>query len=179
MIAELGHFALWLALATCLAQALLPVLGYARGDARLMQMGISGAQTQFALIVIAYALLTTAFVQNDFSLAYVAGNSHTELPLIYRISAVWGAHEGSLLLWMLMLSGWGAAVSVFNARLPREITALVLATLGAISIGFLLFLLLTSNPFDRLFPIPLQGRDLNPLLQDPGLIVHPPLLYMG
>jgi cytochrome c-type biogenesis protein CcmF len=115
----------------------------------------------------------------DWSVAYVAANSNSALPLIYRISAVWGAHEGSLLLWVLMLSGWTLAVSVFNRRLPAEITATVLAVLGAISVGFLLFMLTTSNPFARAFPVPADGRDLNPLLQDPGLIIHPPMLYMG
>jgi cytochrome c-type biogenesis protein CcmF len=137
------------------------------------------AQAQFALVAVAYACLTWAFISFDWSVAYVAGHSHSELPLAYRISAVWGAHEGSLLLWMLMLSGWTLAVALFNRRLPVEISAIVLAVLGALSVGFLLFMLLTSNPFDRAFPVPLDGQDLNPLLQDPGLIIHPPMLYMG
>lgn len=179
MSAELGHFALILALGVALLQAILPTVGYARRDARLMAVGASGAQAQFVAVLFAYGLLTLAFIDNDFSLLYVAENSHSQLPLIYRISAVWGAHEGSLLLWLLMLCGWGFAVSIFNRRLPSEVSALVLATMGAISVGFLLFMLLTSNPFDRLFPIPAEGRDLNPLLQDPGLVIHPPMLYMG
>ena len=179
MIAETGHFALWLALAVALTQAVVPVVGYAQRRLRWMNLAASAAQAQFALSLVAYVCLSTAFWQNDFSVAYVAANSHTDLPLIYRLSAVWGAHEGSLLLWMLMLAGWSFAVSVFNRRLPSEISSLVLAALGAVSVGFLLFMLLTSNPFERHFPIPLQGRDLNPLLQDPGLIIHPPMLYMG
>ncbi len=178
-MAEIGHYALILALGVAIAQALMPALGYWRGDARWLAIGASGAQTQFALVLTAYAALTLSFVNNDFSVAYVAANSHSQLPLIYRLSAVWGAHEGSLLLWMLMLSGWGFAVSLSSRRLPADIAGLVLATLGAIGVGFLLFMLFTSNPFDRAFPVPLEGRDLNPLLQDPGLIVHPPMLYMG
>ncbi len=178
-MAEIGHYALILALAVAIAQGVLPVLGYWRGDQRLLGIGVSGAQTQFALVVLAYAALSLAFVDNDFSLTYVASNSHSQLPLIYRLSAVWGAHEGSLLMWLLMLTGWGFAVSLSSRRLPPDIAALVLATMGAISVGFLLFMLATSNPFERQFPVPAEGRDLNPLLQDPGLIIHPPMLYMG
>ena len=179
MIAELGHFALWLALAVSITQAVVPTVGYARRNVRWMALAGSAAQVQFLLVFVSYLCLSDAFWHNDFSVAYVAANSHSALPLIYRLSAVWGAHEGSLLLWMLMLAGWSFAVSIFNRRLPAEVSSLVLATLGAISIGFLLFMLLTSNPFDRAFPVPLDGRDLNPLLQDPGLIIHPPMLYMG
>jgi cytochrome c-type biogenesis protein CcmF len=178
-MAEIGHYALILALGVALAQSVLPVIGYVRRDSRWLAIGVSGAQTQFGLVVLAYAMLTLAFVYNDFSLAYVASNSHSALPLIYRLSAVWGAHEGSLLLWLLMLTGWGFAVSLSSRKLPTDIAALVLATMGAISVGFILFMLFTSNPFDRVFPVPLEGRDLNPLLQDPGLIIHPPTLYMG
>ncbi|HEY0975677.1 MAG TPA: heme lyase CcmF/NrfE family subunit [Solimonas sp.] len=179
MIPELGHFALWVALAVGLLQVVLPALGVWRRNPRLMAMGASGAQAQFFLIAVSYACLTWAFVTRDWSVAYVAANSHSELPLMYRISAVWGAHEGSMLLWVLMLTGWGFAVSVFNRRLPADLAATTLSVLGALNIGFLLFMLLTSNPFAREFPVPLDGRDLNPLLQDPGLIIHPPLLYMG
>ena len=179
MIAELGHFALWLALAVSVIQAVVPTVGYARRDLRWMALAPSAAQAQFWLVTVSFVCLSQAFWVNDFSVAYVAANSHSDLPLIYRLSAVWGAHEGSLLLWMLMLAGWGLAVSIFNRRLPSDVASLVLATMGAISIGFLLFMLLTSNPFDRHFPIPAEGRDLNPLLQDPGLIIHPPMLYMG
>ena len=179
MIAELGHFALWLALAVALVQTLVPGAGYARRNVRWMSMAGTAAQAQFLLVLVAYLCLSEAFRQNDFSVAYVAANSHSALPLIYRLSAVWGAHEGSLLLWLLMLSGWSFAVSIFNRRLPAEVSSLVLAALGAVSVGFMLFMLLTSNPFERVFPAPLEGRDLNPLLQDPGLIIHPPMLYMG
>jgi len=178
-MAEIGHYALVLALGVAIAQAILPVIGYLRRDSRLLAIGVSGAQTQFPLVLLAYAILTLAFVQGDFSLLYVASNSHSDLPLIYRFTAVWGAHEGSLLLWVLMLSGWTFAVSLSSKRLPPDIAALVLATLGAIAVGFLLFLLTVSNPFERVFPIPPEGRDLNPLLQDPGMIIHPPTLYMG
>ncbi|MDB5971096.1 MAG: heme lyase CcmF/NrfE family subunit [Hydrocarboniphaga sp.] len=178
-MAEIGHFALILALGVAIAQTVLPVIGYLRRDSRWLAIGVSGAQTQFGLIVLAYAALTLAFIYNDFSLKYVEANSHSALPLIYRLSAVWGAHEGSLLLWVLMLTGWGFAVSLSSRRLPADIAALVLATMGSISVGFLLFMLFTSNPFERQFPVPLEGHDLNPLLQDPGLIIHPPTLYMG
>jgi cytochrome c-type biogenesis protein CcmF len=179
MIPELGHIALILALGVVLLQVALPAYGLARGDARAVAAARSCAMAQFGLIALAYVCLSLAFAQNDFSVAYVAANSHTNLPLAYRLTAVWGSHEGSLLLWVLMLSGWTVAVSVFNRNLPENITALVLAVLGAVATGFLLFMLLTSNPFDRQFPLPDEGRDLNPLLQDPGMIIHPPMLYMG
>ncbi|WP_020649831.1 heme lyase CcmF/NrfE family subunit [Solimonas variicoloris] len=179
MIPELGHFALVAALLVALLQVALPALGVWRRDRRLMAVASSAAQTQFLLILFAYLCLTWAFVTRDWSVAYVAANSHSELPLAYRVSAVWGAHEGSMLLWVLMLSGWAAAVSVFNRRLPPDLAATTLAVLGAVGVGFLLFILLTSNPFERSFPVPADGRDLNPLLQDPGLVIHPPMLYMG
>jgi cytochrome c-type biogenesis protein CcmF len=179
MTAELGHFALILALAAALAQVLVPAWGLATRNARALAVAGSAAQVQFFLIFAAYLALTSCFIEKDFSVAYVAANSHSELPLMYRISAVWGAHEGSLLLWGLMLAGWTFAVSVFNRRLPTDLAATVLAVLGFVSVGFLLFMLITSNPFERLFPVPMEGRDLNPLLQDPGLIIHPPMLYMG
>ena len=179
MTPELGHFALVLALVAALAQTFIPAWGLVTRNARLQAVAGSAAQAQFFLIAVSFAALTWAFVQKDFSVLYVADNSHSKLPLMYRISAVWGAHEGSLLLWGLMLSGWTLAVSLFNRRLPAELSATAMAVLGAVSVGFLLFMLLTSNPFERVFPVPLDGRDLNPLLQDPGLIVHPPMLYMG
>ncbi|SEQ60941.1 cytochrome c-type biogenesis protein CcmF [Solimonas aquatica] len=179
MIPELGHFALIAALLVAVLQLLLPAWGVYRRDRRLMATAASAAQTQFLLILTSYLCLTWAFVSRDWSLAYVAANSHSDLPLAYRISAVWGAHEGSMLLWVLMLSAWGAAVSVFNRRLPPDLAATTLAVLGAVGIGFLLFILLTSNPFTVNFPVPDNGRDLNPLLQDPGLVIHPPMLYMG
>jgi cytochrome c-type biogenesis protein CcmF len=179
MIPELGHLALILALGVAILQVALPVYGLRRGDARAVAAARSAAMTQFGLVLLAHVCLSLAFVNHDFSVIYVAANSHSDLPLMYQLTAVWGGHEGSLLLWVLMLSGWTLAVSVFNRNLPSNITALVLAVLGAVSIGFLLFMLVTSNPFDRHFPIPADGRDLNPLLQDPGMIIHPPMLYMG
>ncbi len=179
MIPEIGHFALLAALAVALIQVALPLLGVWLGRPRWMEVAVSAAQTQFVLILVAYLCLTWSFIDMDWSVAYVASNSHSQLPLMYRISAVWGAHEGSMLLWVLILAGWMTAVSIFNERLPRDVLAMTLAVLGAISIGFLLFILLTSDPFARQFPVPLDGRDLNPLLQDPGLVIHPPLLYMG
>ena len=179
MTPELGHFALILALIASLAQTVVPAWGLWKGNARAQAVAGSAAQAQFFLVAVSFVALTWAFVQKDFSVVYVADNSHSKLPLIYRISAVWGAHEGSLLLWGLMLSGWTLAVTLFNRRLPADLSATAIAVLGAVSSGFLLFMLLTSNPFDRQFPVPLEGRDLNPLLQDPGLIIHPPMLYMG
>jgi cytochrome c-type biogenesis protein CcmF len=133
----------------------------------------------FVFILLAFCLLTYSFIQNDFSVMYVAKNSNTGLPLAYRISAVWGAHEGSLLLWAFLLACWTVAVAIFSRSLPQIMVARVISIMGMVSIGFLLFMLFTSNPFDRLFPAALEGRDLNPLLQDPGLIFHPPMLYMG
>jgi cytochrome c-type biogenesis protein CcmF len=179
MTPELGHFALILALGVALLQMGVPAWGLVRGDERAIASARSSALTVFVLLLISYLCLTWSFVQNDFSVIYVASNSHSELPLMYRLSAVWGAHEGSLLLWVLIQAGWTLAVSQFNRRLPSDISALVLIVLAAVIIGFLLFMLLTSNPFDRQFPIPADGADLNPLLQDPGLIIHPPMLYMG
>jgi cytochrome c-type biogenesis protein CcmF len=179
VIPELGHFAVILALGIALMQAIVPLLGWRRRDARLLAFAGSAAQGQFLCAAAAYACLTYAFITKDFSVAYVAENDHSQLPLIYRITAVWGAHEGSLLLWVLILSGWTLAVSVFNRRLPLDLSALVLSVLGMISTGFYLFILLTSSPFSRVVPAPAEGRDLNPILQDPGLAIHPPMLYMG
>ena len=179
MIPEIGHIALILALLASLFQVAIPALGFWRRDPAAIQVAFSGAMVVFALVMLAYACLTLSFINNDFSVAYVAANSHSELPLMFRISAVWGAHEGSLLLWIMMLVGWSFAVSRFNRRLPTDVAASALIVLALIAIGFLLFTLLTSNPFERHFPVPLEGRDLNPLLQDPGLIIHPPMLYMG
>jgi len=179
MIPELGHFALILALVLALVQGTFPLLGAQRRDPALMAIAPAAARAQFLAIVAAYLCLSWAFVSNDFSVTYVASNSNTALPFVYRLSAVWGAHEGSLLLWALILAGWTFAVTLFVRALPAAFSARVLAVMGLISVGFLLFMLATSNPFDRLLPPAAQGRDLNPLLQDPGLIVHPPLLYMG
>jgi len=179
MIPELGHFALILALILALVQSIFPLIGAARGIPNWMAVARPAAVGQFVFISLAYFSLTYAFIQNDFSVLYVASNSNTSLPLIYRIVSVWGGHEGSLLLWSLILAGWMVAVVWFSRSLPEAMVARVLAVMGFISMGFLLFMLVTSNPFDRLVNPPLNGRDLNPLLQDPGLIIHPPMLYMG
>ncbi|WNW11102.1 heme lyase CcmF/NrfE family subunit [Pseudomonas sp. DTU_2021_1001937_2_SI_NGA_ILE_001] len=180
MIPELGHLAMILALCFALVQACVPLIGAWRGDVLWMDLGRPAAWGQFAFLVFAFACLTQAFMSDDFSVAYVAQNSNSALPWYYKFSAVWGAHEGSLLLWALILGGWTFAVSVLSRQLPREMLARVLAVMGMISVGFLSFLILTSNPFLRILPqTPANGRDLNPLLQDIGLIVHPPMLYMG
>ncbi len=179
MIPEIGHFALILALGLALVQGVLPLVGAARGNVAWMAAARPLAQGLFVFVAIAYACLTYAFVTNDFSVLYTATHSNSALPLQYRIAGVWGGHEGSLLLWVLMLAGWTLAVSVFSRRLPLEMVARVIGVLGWITVGFLLFTLLTSNPFERLIPPAPDGRDLNPLLQDPGLVIHPPLLYMG
>lgn len=179
MLPEIGHFALILALVFALLQVILPTIGLIRADFALGGLSKSLLWMQFIWIIVAFAILMNAFVVDDFSVKYVANNSNTQLPDIFKISAVWGAHEGSLLLWALILSAWSVAVSIFSKRLPAQVLNHILIILGLISIGFLLFLLLTSNPFERLDIIPLQGRELNPLLQDFGLIIHPPMLYMG
>ncbi|QIZ25615.1 heme lyase NrfEFG subunit NrfE [Pseudomonas aeruginosa] len=180
MIPELGHLALILALCLALVQSSLPLVGAWRGDRQWMSLARPAAWGQFAFLAFAFGCLTWAFLRDDFSVAYVAGNSNSALPWYYKFSAVWGAHEGSLLLWALILGGWTFAVSIFSRQLPEVMLARVLAVMGMISTGFLLFLIITSNPFSRLLPqTPMDGNDLNPLLQDVGLIVHPPMLYMG
>jgi cytochrome c-type biogenesis protein CcmF len=180
MIPELGHLAMILALCLCMAQATLPLIGAWRGDHQWMSLAQPAAWGQFAFLLFSFLCLTYAFMVDDFSVAYVANNSNSALPWYYKFSAVWGAHEGSLLLWALILAGWTFAVAIFSRHLPEEMLARVLAVMGMISVGFLLFLIITSNPFERLLPnSPVDGRDLNPLLQDFGLIVHPPMLYMG
>ncbi|MBY6063587.1 heme lyase CcmF/NrfE family subunit [Pseudidiomarina sediminum] len=180
MIAEIGQFSLALALAFSFLLAVYPLWGASKGHSGAMLLARPLAYGQFLFTAIAYVALTWGFVVHDFSIAYVAANSNSQLPLIYRITAVWGSHEGSFLLWMLMQAGWIAAVAAFSRRMPMSMMARVLAILGLISIGFYLFMLTVSNPFDRVLPwIPVDGRDLNPLLQDPGMIIHPPLLYMG
>ena len=178
MIAEIGHFALILALCLSIVQALGPLVGGIWRQPAWALLTIPAARWQFGCLCIAFACLTLAFITQDFSVAYVAQNSNPDLPMHYRISAVWGAHEGSLLLWVVLLAGWTVAVSIFNRSLPITVTTRVLAVLGAVSIGFLSFTVFTSNPFLRQFPAVARG-DLNPLLQDPGLIIHPPMLYMG
>ncbi|AHE99570.1 heme lyase CcmF/NrfE family subunit [Thioalkalivibrio paradoxus] len=179
MVAELGLFALILALLLAIAQGTLPLIGAARGDVALMAVGRSAAFGQLFFIALAYAALTYAFVTDDFSLRYVATHSNSLLPTQYKISGVWGGHEGSLLLWVLILSLWSAAVATFSRSLPREVLARVLGVMGLVAIGFIGFTLFTSSPFERLLPAAMEGRDLNPMLQDPGLIFHPPMLYMG
>ncbi len=179
MIPELGHFALILALVVSLLQGALPLVGAHRNRLAWIGFARPAAQTAAALITFAFGCLTWAFVANDFSVAYVANHSNSLLPIQYRVSGVWGGHEGSLLLWVLMLTWWALAVTFFSRELPEAMVARVVATLGLVTAGFLLFILFTSNPFDRLLPGAEEGRDLNPLLQDPGLIIHPPLLYMG
>jgi len=179
MTPELGQFALCLALIVALAQSFFPLLGASRQNFGWMALARPAAQAQALLVAFAFGCLTYAFVANDFSVAYVAMHSNTALPLHYRIAGVWGGHEGSLLLWALMLGVWMTAVSLFSTHLPEEIVARVLGVMGLVSAGFLAFLLFTSNPFDRLLPPAADGRDLNPLLQDPGMVLHPPMLYMG
>ncbi len=179
LIPELGHYALCLALALALTQCLLPLAGGLLRLPALRAAASSAAVGQALFVALSFAALTACFVLNDFSLSYVANNSNTRLPVAYRVAAVWGAHEGSLLLWVLMLSIWTTAVAWYSRNLPQDVAATLLAVLGAVSVGFILFMLGTSNPFDRLFPAAEEGRDLNPLLQDPGLVIHPPMLYMG
>jgi cytochrome c-type biogenesis protein CcmF len=179
MIPELGHFALILALLVALAQGILPLAGAARGAPRLMALARPAARAQALLVALAFGCLAWAFVSNDFSVQNVAANSNSELPLHYRFAATWGSHEGSLLLWTLMLGGWSFAVTLFSRNLPQTLLARVISVMGLVSVGFLLFLLFTSNPFERLVPPAAEGRDLNPLLQDPGMVFHPPILYMG
>lgn len=179
MIPEIGNFALIIALFLTVIQAVLPLVGASLGISRWVALAKPATLAQLLFVAIAYGCLTWAFLQNDFSVLYVASNSNTELPLIYLISGVWGAHEGSLLLWSLILAIWSAAVALFSPNVPHIMRARVLAVMGFVSFGFLLFILLTSNPFDRLFPAAVEGRDLNPLLQDVGLAIHPPMLYIG
>jgi cytochrome c-type biogenesis protein CcmF len=179
MIPELGHFALWIALGVAGVLGVMPMLGAARARSDWMALARPSARLLFALVAFAFVCLALSFVGNDFSVLYVATNSNRTLPLHYRITAVWGGHEGSILLWLLMLTFWTLAVATFSRHLPDKVMARILAVMGLLSFGFLLFLLATSNPFDRLFPAALEGRDLNPLLQDPGMVIHPPMLYMG
>ena len=174
MIPELGQLALCLALAVALVQAIVPLVNPATGG-----LARSAAQAQAMLVAFAFGCLTWSFVTNDFSVSYVAMNSNSALPLQYRVAGVWGGHEGSFLLWCLILCVWMVAVSLFSAHLPEDMAARVLGVMGMLSAGFIAFMLFASNPFERLFPAPPDGRDLNPLLQDPGMVIHPPMLYMG
>ncbi|MDP5211210.1 heme lyase CcmF/NrfE family subunit [Microbulbifer sp. 2205BS26-8] len=180
MIPELGHVALIAGFLLSIALSALPIAGSYTARPLWMEVGRPLAFGVFAFVLIAFACLTVAFVQSDFTVNYVAQNSNRILPIYYKITAVWGGHEGSILLWLLMQAGWAAAVALFGHQLPPELSARVLSVLGMVLVGFFLFILLTSNPFDRTLPFPpVEGSDLNPLLQDPGMIVHPPLLYMG
>jgi len=179
VIPELGQLALALALAVALIQGSLPIVGAAKGNLAWMSLARPAAQAQAVLVAAAFGCLVYSFASNDFSVQYVAQHSNSALPLQYRIAGAWGGHEGSLLLWCLMLGVWMTAVTLFSAHLPEEMTARVLGVMGLVSAGFIAFMLFTSNPFDRLFPAAEDGRDLNPLLQDPGMVIHPPMLYMG
>ncbi|MCP4075733.1 MAG: heme lyase CcmF/NrfE family subunit [Gammaproteobacteria bacterium] len=179
MIPEIGHFALILALCISIAQTVFTLLGAQFGYARWIALARPTAYAQFGFVLFSYICLTIVFLNHDYSVLYAASNSNSNLPVMYLISGVWGAHEGSLLLWALILSGWTAAVALFSKSIPKVTLARVIGVMGFVSIGFILFILVTSNPFDRLLPAAFEGRDLNPLLQDPGLVIHPPLLYLG
>ena len=179
MIPELGQFALIIALCIAVVQGIVPIAGAARGNVAWMSLARPAAQGQFLFVAIAFVCLAYSFLNNDFSVLNVATNSNSSLPWYYRFAATWGSHEGSLLLWVLMLAGWMFAVTLFSSHLPLEMVARILGVMALIAIGFLLFMLLTSNPFERLLPAAPDGRDLNPLLQDPGMVIHPPMLYMG
>src|SRR5579859_4234365 len=179
MLPELGQFALILALLLAAVQCALPIYGAWRNNGALIALARPAVAGQAVFVVLAFGLLTYAFVTQDFSVAYVAQNSNLALPWYYRFSAVWGAHEGSLLLWLLILNLWSVAVAAFSRKLPDALMARVLGVLGFIGFGFLLFTILTSNPFLRHLPALADGNDLNPILQDPGLIMHPPMLYTG
>src|ERR1017187_2654763 len=179
MIAELGHYALVLALALALIQSWSPVVGARNGDFALMKLADSTAVAQFVFVALAFGALTACYVMSDFSVANVYENSHSQMPLIYKFTSVWGNHEGSMLLWVLILSLFGAFVAGFGLNLPATLKAHVLAGQSWVATAFYLFILLTSNPFLRLPQAPLEGRDLNPILQDLGLAIHPPLLYLG
>ncbi len=179
MIAEIGHFALTLALAVAMVQTVVPLIGAARQDNALMAVSGSAAMAQLVCVAIAFGALMHGYVTSDFSLLNVAQNSHTQKPMLYKVAGVWGNHEGSLLLWALILALFGAAVPVAGRNLPAPLRARALAVQAAIAVGFLLFILFTSNPFERLYPAPTDGAGLNPMLQDPGLAFHPPFLYLG
>lgn len=183
MIPELGNFALMLAALVAVMQGVLPIAGTLvrnpQTQITLQSLARPTAALQFALVAFAFGALAAAFLNNDFSVLYVSQHSNSLLPKMYQFSAVWGGHEGSLLLWVLLLSVWTVAVAAFSRSLPLDMVARVIGVLGLISVGFLLFILITSNPFERLLPAAMDGKDLNPLLQDPGLVIHPPMLYMG
>ena len=175
MIPEIGQFALILGLVFALVQSVLPLAGAQFRIPAWVSIAVPAARMQLLFILIAYGCLTWSFLVHDFSVAYVAHNSNMQLPMLYLFSGVWGAHEGSLLLWALILSVWTGAVTFFSRGIPPVMVARVIGILGLVAAGFLLFMLFTSNPFERLVPVPLDGRELNPLLQDPGLVIHPPM----
>jgi cytochrome c-type biogenesis protein CcmF len=179
MIVEIGHFALILAACVALVQGVLPLAGTLNDNQRWQALAKPAATLQFLLIAFSFAVLAHGALTDDFSIKYIAGHSNSLLPTQYKFASVWGGHEGSLLLWMLMLSGWTLAVAIFSRTLPLAMVARVIGILGLVSTGFLMFILITSSPFERLLPAPADGKDLNPLLQDPGLVIHPPMLYMG
>ena len=179
MIPEIGHFALILALSLAVIQGVLPMIGAHRNDNAMMSVARPAAFGQFFFVAVSFACLIYAFVQDDFSVLYVANHSQLALPTGYKVSAVWSAHEGSLLMWILILAAWTLAVAKYSSDIPQLLISRVIGVMGLLSVGFLLFALLTSNPFERLIPAALDGADLNPLLQDPGLAIHPPLLYVG
>src|SRR5262245_9307498 len=179
MIPELGHYALVLALGLALVQATVPIYGARRGDHALMGVASATAVVQFLFVAISFAALTASYVLSDFSVLNVFENSHSMKPLIYKFSGVWGNHEGSMLLWVLILSLFGALVAIFGTNLPERLKANVLGVQSWIAAAFYLFILVTSNPFLRIPQAPFEGRDLNPILQDPGLAIHPPMLYLG
>jgi len=179
MFAEFGHIALIIAFGIALLQGVLPLIGAARNDSHLMAFGDRAAIAQFFFIAASYAALTTIFIASDFSVELAAKNSHSAKPMLYKITGVWGNHEGSMMLWITMLALFGAAIPVFGTYLPASLRARAVAVQAMIGAGFLGFILLTSNPFLRLDPAPLDGLGLNPILQDPGLAFHPPFLYLG
>lgn len=179
MIPEIGHFSLILAFCFALLQGILPLVGVAKNNESLMGFAVPAARAQFLFIAIAFICLDYAFFSNDFSVLYVASNSNSHLPLAYRLAAIWGGHEGSMLLWVSILAVWTMAVTFYAKELPYSFRTTLIAVMGLVSVGFLMFILFTSNPFERLIPAALDGRDLNPLLQDPGMVFHPPVLYMG
>ena len=179
MIVEIGHFALILAACVALVQGVLPLAGTVNDNQRWQSLAKPAAMLQFLLIAFSFAVLAHGALTDDFSIKYIAEHSNSLLPTQYKFASVWGGHEGSLLLWMLMLSGWTVSVAIFSRTLPLAMVARVIGILGLVSTGFLMFILVTSSPFERLLPAAADGRDLNPLLQDPGLVIHPPMLYMG
>ena len=179
MIAELGHYALVLALCVALAQSIVPLAGAQKGDPALMATAKPAAYAQFLLVALAFGCLIHAFVVSDFTVENVVRNSHSQKPMLYKVSGAWGNHEGSMVLWSLILALFGASVAAFGRNLPPGLKARTLSIQAMIGVAFLAFIVFTSNPFERVLPPPPDGQDLNPLLQDPGLAFHPPLLYVG